>query len=81
MYKDSHERIDELLEESAGLEGMLDEASMKLKILKVRWKDGQITRETLVALTEQISSDLDTYKSRLDEIYEELDENGTFNEL
>jgi len=87
MYKDSTKRAEELLEESAGLLGMIAEVKSKGLLLKSqnRRKQAACTSgypeesieqwETEVeSSVNQMLFDLATYNRRLEEIYEELDE-------
>jgi hypothetical protein len=85
MYKDSTERTEELLEESAGLLGMIAEVKSKALLLKSRNKQKKANcmagnydepveewvEEVVISIL-QMQSDLATYQHRLEEIYEEL---------
>jgi predicted nuclease with TOPRIM domain len=84
MYKDSATIIEELLEESAMVRGMIAEILMKCKLLKSRLNDLRNDAEEaceefgdeVVNSTEQMQADLDRYHQRLKEIYEELQGHG-----
>tara|TARA_Y100000034_G_scaffold78960_1_gene94815 strand:- start:650 stop:937 length:288 start_codon:yes stop_codon:yes gene_type:complete len=85
MYKDSTELAEELLEESAGLLGMIAEVKSKALLLKNQNKRKMANclagspeeptedwEEEVGFSVEQMQADLATYQHRLEEIYEEL---------
>ena len=85
MYKDSAERSEELLEEAAGLLGMIAEVRAKSVLLrnknKRKWDNAiagcpeepeeEWCEEVGIAVA-QMQDDLAKYRHRIQEIYEEL---------
>ena len=92
MYKDITQQTQELLDEALGLFGMIEEVSLKSKLLKRKtraecktlrrkWDSDRASEELsneVFFKTEKMHIDLDTYSHRLEEIYEELREINGF---
>lgn len=70
-------RIDELFAEGSGIIGMIAEIKMKLKLIKERPASKWETEDQLG----RMSCELDTYRIRLNEICEEIEQHGTFSEM
>jgi len=96
MYKDSAQKTQELLDEAVGLFGMMEEVSLKCKLLKMKarteckalklsWDSDRASEDLTEEVYSKVSKmhvDLDTYSHRLEEIYEELREiNGLIFEM
>jgi len=85
MYEDSCDRSERLLDEAMGCLGMMHEARSKLLLLKAKVQkfrkenpDGltkEFEREVLEE-TERIRADISRYRSRMEDIHEELSDYG-----
>ena len=96
MYQDSAKRTRKLLREASGLMGMIQEVSLKCKLLKNKtrrtcesyghcWETDAAPEELseeVVAKISKMHRDLDRYSHRLKQIGEELKEiNGIISEM
>jgi len=90
MFKDSADKVQELFDEASGIMGMIAEVKMRCLLFKQKaraekasWNEGPsdaLQLEVDEAVT-RMTHDLATYRSRLNEIYEELTEYGVFSEV
>jgi len=72
MYQD---KTEQLMDEYKGICGMIEEVAMKCRLFrsKVREIDDRKVIGELLNTLDQMDTDLDRYKQRIDEIYEELE--------
>ena len=81
MYKDSSQITEELLDEVMGINGSIHEVAMKCRLAiqqlhSMKMEELTQKRHEMELNVEQMQSDLDRYKQRLKEIYEELEGYG-----
>ena len=74
---------DILLDESFGLLGMVQEIGAKVALLRNRaaQQDPLLLDEDVIGKLEEMHEELGTYSDRLEEIYEELSEDGRISQF
>jgi hypothetical protein len=80
----NEQKILELVEEGSGIVGMVSEVQMKCKLLNQKRANGlglYVLQEETDKQVERMSHELDTYRIRLNEICEEIEQYGTFSKM
>lgn len=78
-------KVFKLVEEGSGIVGMISEVQMKCKLLKQKRANSlepdYVLQEETDKHVERMSHELDTYRIRLNEICEEIEQYGTFSKM